>query len=300
MPAFAHMVLECARRGVQVEDWAPSGLSHVPCLRNLFAARAMAENFSHVLFADDDVSFRAEDVLRWIELDRPIIAAIQQKRNRRWSDPAALAWRIRDDHKIAYDETNGLMAEDVAPTAFRLIKTEVFHKMREASAALKLDDAIDAMAGVLNSGKSAFQSVGTDEIRAALAAVQKAGWTLRPEGAVRPFTYAALPTGHQEFIATYFEYDLEPAPPMSDEWIKAKERGIEDPWIWQLEDHNFCRKAAKLGFQTYIDIRTGLVHWEGRLAHDETIMSMMRARAAQFEQANGEASTSGVAEPPAP
>lgn len=115
-------------------EWLPSFSRACPVLprvRNSMAAEAIARGCTHLLFVDDDIGFKPEDVIRMIGHDVGIVAAVPQKRNSKWSDPPKMA--IAPDG-LRLDTNSGLAIppDPKAPMALTLIKTEVFRKIGEA------------------------------------------------------------------------------------------------------------------------------------------------------------------------
>jgi len=110
----------------------PIAVGVLPRVRNVLAAYAMGQGFTHILFIDDDIGFDAEDVLRMLSHDVGIVAAVPQKRVRRWDEGnPKLAVRLKRDNP-SYDEAAGLMEVLDVATAFCLIKTDLMRRMLDA------------------------------------------------------------------------------------------------------------------------------------------------------------------------
>ena len=102
----------------------------LPRVRNSLVAKAMAAECSHILFIDDDIEFRPADVFRMIGHDVGVIAAVPQKRNGKWDDPAKMAVSP-EGMKINMAAGIGIPPEPKAPMALTLIKTQVFRDIAE-------------------------------------------------------------------------------------------------------------------------------------------------------------------------
>src|SRR5690606_221360 len=86
-------------------------------------------------------------------------------------------------------------------------------------------------------------------------------------GLVKPYIYTTH-NGEGDVCHNFFGYELVPAPEWCYEYKIAKDLGIENPMVDDGEDHYFCRLAAKVGYESIIDLRVELRHWEGQVLHD--------------------------------
>lgn len=75
-------------------------------------------------------------------------------------------------------------------------------------------------------------------------------------------------SGQKALCHQFFGYELVPAPDWSYEFAVGKELGVESPLTEDGEDHYFCRRAAEAGYESLVDLRVGLRHWEGQVCHD--------------------------------
>lgn len=100
------------------------GLIHFA--RNQIAAQFMAwERRSHLLFADSDMEWEAADVLRMVERDVEIVAAMAPYR----SAERGFVGMPLFDAAGRYEQRNGLVLAETAGTGFMLIKRSVFERM---------------------------------------------------------------------------------------------------------------------------------------------------------------------------
>ena len=128
------LLLLAQRHDVEFARARPMAVGVLPRVRNVLAAQAIGQGFTHILFIDDDIGFDPGDVFRLLDHDVDIVAAAPQKRMRRWNEtPPNLAFRLKREG-ASYDADTGLMeCLDVA-TAFCLIKTDLMRRMLEAGA----------------------------------------------------------------------------------------------------------------------------------------------------------------------
>lgn len=62
-------------------------LSDIVMSRNIFASKLLADpRFTHLLFIDSDMGFRAETILGLVEFDRPVVACACPKRYLGWQE----------------------------------------------------------------------------------------------------------------------------------------------------------------------------------------------------------------------
>lgn len=94
--------------------------------------------------------------------------------------------------------------------------------------------------------------------------------TMRDKGLVDPFVYPKIGDDANRHLATYFGYELEPAPEWSFEYALAKRMNLEAVTD-DGEDHYFCRRAAKAGYDIFIDVEAELRHYEGMVCHDYSL-----------------------------
>lgn len=132
--------------------------------RNIAAAYAIKEKYSHLLFIDSDIYFDPEDVFRLIEANEDVIAGaypkkyinenklsfVSKKNNsflkeKKWiSLSTDFTTEITD--KAVQENRNGskLLEVDYAATGFMLIKIDVFKKISEKFPEIKYINDIDA------------------------------------------------------------------------------------------------------------------------------------------------------------
>jgi hypothetical protein len=94
---------------------------------------------------------------------------------------------------------------------------------------------------------------------------------IREAGLAPPYVYVPSGEPAQPYMAQYFGYELVPAPEWSAEFALGKKLGIETPMCDDGEDHYFCRRADKVGYESVIDIEVELRHWEGQVLHDYSL-----------------------------
>lgn len=87
---------------------------------------------------------------------------------------------------------------------------------------------------------------------------------------VEPYIYTPA-SGQRDVCYTFFGYELVPAPEWSLEYKTGREMGIERPMCEDGEDHYFCRRAAQVGYESLIDLKVELRHWEGQVRHDYSL-----------------------------
>ena len=94
--------------------------------RDILTARFLITNYSHILWLDADVGWKAEDVLRLLSHDKDIVCGIYPKK--RFPIEYPIVW-TEDDKDV---DENGLVEIVGAGAGFLLIKREVIEKMVEA------------------------------------------------------------------------------------------------------------------------------------------------------------------------
>ncbi|MBS0363274.1 MAG: hypothetical protein JSR98_18010 [Proteobacteria bacterium] len=93
---FMHSVLAlqkaCAERGVGLEIDLMGGDALITRARSRLAARFLAHpKATHILFCDNDIGFRPENVFRLLEADKPIVAAVCPMKMVDWNRARAAA-----------------------------------------------------------------------------------------------------------------------------------------------------------------------------------------------------------------
>ena len=119
-------------------EWVYSASVGCPCLprsRNALVAEMLApqedgKDCDGILFVDDDIGFEPEDVARLIGHGSTLIAAVPQKRNHRWDDPARMAI---SPEGLRLDLERGLAIppSPKLPMAMTFIHRSVFEDIRE-------------------------------------------------------------------------------------------------------------------------------------------------------------------------
>lgn len=207
----------------------------LPRVRNTLAAQACAEECTHLLFIDDDISFNHMDVFRMIGHDVGVVAAVPQKRIVKWSDPAKLAV-APDGLRVLPDVGLAIPPEPKAPMALTLIKTEVLKAIGE----LKNEDGSDA------APRFVYPLLGP-----------KAHEFLRVY-----FGYQLHPIPEWSAEAEFAKEHLQHWDP--------KDLQSEDG-----EDHYFCRLAKRAGYDIFLDLEVELSHFEGNVEHDYSFKKLL-------------------------
>lgn len=123
-------------------------------VRNFFGSRMLETNYSHLLFVDDDISVRAEAVIRMLQANKPLIGVAYPARainldvfasergrgiGRDTAMTNALEWTFEPDD----DRTclNGLAKAKRIGTGIMLVAREVFEAIKEKDTSLRKSDA---------------------------------------------------------------------------------------------------------------------------------------------------------------
>ena len=148
--SLASTLLFLGQRGIRVTFQFVVGSSVVHKARNELVAHFLASDFTDLLFIDDDMQFRPEDVLRLLGSDKPLIGGVGRMRVQKPnSDPAVWCWRP------LHDERGGLIQDEMGAievrgfgAAFMLINRRVFADLVAAHPEWKRDGAADWPADV--------------------------------------------------------------------------------------------------------------------------------------------------------
>lgn len=111
--------------------------------RNILTAMFLASECTHLMFIDADIEFNAEDIIRMIKLNQPIVAGAYPKKT--LPIQYAINLKIIDPTTGAVNVQDGAVEVLDASTGFFLVKREVFLKMIQAYPELHLknDNSID-------------------------------------------------------------------------------------------------------------------------------------------------------------
>lgn len=127
--------------------------------RNAAAAHFLTDtDATHMLFIDSDIEFEAEDVVRMIRADKPVIAAGYPQKwlseplmRKVFNDPQAATLPAplelctkHSVHILPNQPVADIMQANYVTTGFLLIKKEVFTKLKEAYPNAKYRNDIDA------------------------------------------------------------------------------------------------------------------------------------------------------------
>jgi hypothetical protein len=124
--AVADLRVACLKRGIAMRRLYNKGSSVLCKNRNALTQAAMDFGADWVLWVDDDIAFRAEDVFRLIAHDKDIVAGAAQKRTHKWAEPGAIMF---DGDLIRED--NGLIKARRVGTGFLLVRGDVFRRMAD-------------------------------------------------------------------------------------------------------------------------------------------------------------------------
>ena len=130
-------VMHLTNSGHQVQTMIDESGSIVRS-RNLAAAAVLLDNsYTHLAFADADMSWNEMDVFtRMVELDRGVIAGIYTTK---WKEPR---WNFKtfcDDLSQLVPDEDGLIELRAAPTGLMMIKREVLEVIAEQRPDLKIN-----------------------------------------------------------------------------------------------------------------------------------------------------------------
>jgi len=146
----------CLSRGILV-SFALLKSSLVTQGRNLCVSNFMEEQdtYSHFLFIDSDIDFKAETIFKMIEADKEVIAApyplkaidwdkIHRRMKKKDMDSQMMSqmgftWPIKLENQTKISIEKGVMEVSHAPTGCMLIKKEVFKKMMDNYPDLKIE-----------------------------------------------------------------------------------------------------------------------------------------------------------------
>lgn len=138
---------ECDRRGMECLVDFIGNESLVQRARNIFAARFLRSNATHLLFIDADIGFRPEAVFRLLEANKEIAAAVYPKKAFNWD---AVEHKLRDagpqpepphmmglDYNINIEGSaatvqNGFCKVLDAATGFMLLRRDAVQRLADA------------------------------------------------------------------------------------------------------------------------------------------------------------------------
>ena len=137
----------CIKKGIRI-TFTLLKSSLVTQGRNLCVSTFLESNCTHMLFVDSDIYFRAESILKMLDLDKELISIpyplktmMWDKLYKKWNDGEVKnagdihRWlntypmKVADVNKITLD--SGVMEVTHSPTGCMLIKRSVFDKMIE-------------------------------------------------------------------------------------------------------------------------------------------------------------------------
>lgn len=95
--------------------------------RNTLVAMFLASECTHLMFIDADIEFEADDVIRALAYDKPILAGAYSKKT--LPVQYALNFKYIDSERKRVRAENGIVEVLDASTGFFLIKREVIEKM---------------------------------------------------------------------------------------------------------------------------------------------------------------------------
>lgn len=151
------LVAETVRRGIQFRFFPIFNESHVDRARFLCADEFLRSDFSHMLFIDADIQFKAEDALQMLKLaepDKDVICGFYPKKVINWKavvaavragyadeDPEALEHFVADmvyTPSMVPEDNTMRSIYDLTPlheggTGFMMIQRHVFERVREAN-----------------------------------------------------------------------------------------------------------------------------------------------------------------------
>lgn len=129
--SLAQTLLLMAQLGIPAFVRQVSGNSNLPRARNELVAEFLATDYTDLLFIDDDMGWKANDVLRLLASDKPIIAGVGAKK-RMLPDADPGKWCVRiPPGPLALDDMGAIRVEAVG-TGFVKIERQVFTRLIEA------------------------------------------------------------------------------------------------------------------------------------------------------------------------
>lgn len=143
--SLASTLLFLAEHGIRVTFQFVVGSSVVHKARNELVAHFLASDFTDLLFIDDDMQWAANDVLRLLASDKPLIGGVGRMRCQKPnSDPSVWCWRpLRDgDGDLVQDDMGAVEVRGFG-AAFMMINRRVFADMVEAHPDWKRDGVAD-------------------------------------------------------------------------------------------------------------------------------------------------------------
>lgn len=126
--SLASTLLYLTERGIRVTFQFVVGGSVIHRSRNELVAHFLASDCTDLLFVDDDMQWAAEDVLRLLGSDKPLIGGVGRMRCQKPnSDPAVWCWRpLRDAAGAPIQDAMGALEVRGFGAAFMLINRRVF------------------------------------------------------------------------------------------------------------------------------------------------------------------------------
>jgi hypothetical protein len=139
--SFAETCVHLDRTGIAYASQFVIGSSNLPRARNEIVARFLASDCTDLIFADDDMGWRPEAIVRLLASDKPVIAGVGRKRvDKPNSDPDVWCVHFLDGADRALDQDE-MGAIEVAAVGTGLMKIErrVFERLIAAHPEWKRD-----------------------------------------------------------------------------------------------------------------------------------------------------------------
>ncbi|HEV2097415.1 MAG TPA: hypothetical protein VGR45_00660, partial [Stellaceae bacterium] len=116
--------------GIRMFVQQVAGSSNLPRARNELVAHFLASDYTDLLFIDDDMAWDANDVLRLLASDKPMIGGVGCKKVER-PDTVPEKWCFCAHEPLHQDEMGAIEVEAVG-TGFLKIAREVFEQLAQA------------------------------------------------------------------------------------------------------------------------------------------------------------------------
>ena len=125
--SFLRGVKELRTHGYSVDGTAVVGCSFVQAARNMVAHEYLKSNFDVLVFLDDDMSWRAKDLVRLVETPGEIVGGVYRTKQ----DKIDYAVKVKvGSHGIPLTRPDGCIAAWGVATGFMKIERHVFEKLQ--------------------------------------------------------------------------------------------------------------------------------------------------------------------------
>ena len=125
--------------------------------RNLLTHSFLNSDCTHLLFIDSDIGFDADQLIRFMKTDKPVLCGVYPKKNLNWSKVTnAVRSGIPPNNLLRHSldylflqspnavvDDDGLVEIDASGTGMMMISREVFEKLSDSVDSFRLESKLD-------------------------------------------------------------------------------------------------------------------------------------------------------------